>query len=380
MTLIATLTPRGVPVIFGDLLISGVSDSIPDVAIPSLAEGVGDFFGGSGIVIHGMRQKVCVISERLVVAWSGNFLSASVAIAKMREMESQGKFTLEDFHLFFVEDEDIKARPIDLVGWFKATPGFIPFSFGDGVSASHTGTRLGYVQCGGSGFSALQELVDFFIKNEQEIDGDNGPAGYALCMTLTIATLLIRAEHDGRDAAATLRNFFGGGYELAMFFEGKFKKIGDFTIILWEAVVKSASEIELSMPKFLLRQAYKQDTLLMKSAFIGSDAEALKITNEQGHVIFPMGMPPAKVDISDFENLKFGTNLLCHCISAKRTFDGKPFIITLIDKNVGDPLVQVVDGNGEIRLSLNSKIVNKIATSLLQFVNPGTEFEPENLG
>jgi hypothetical protein len=77
--------------------------------------------------------------------------------------------------------------------------------------------------------------------------------------------LLLQAEFRGGDAAATLRNMFGGGYEIAFYSNGRMQKLREVTYVVWEALL-TAHNVHVSLPQLLVKQTYVDDYLLVRSA------------------------------------------------------------------------------------------------------------------
>ena len=66
MTIIAAFLVDNVPVILGDMLISGPELTDRDVGIPTIGDVTEVFPSNSGYSIVGMEQKIVVLSDDLV--------------------------------------------------------------------------------------------------------------------------------------------------------------------------------------------------------------------------------------------------------------------------------------------------------------------------
>ena len=73
---------------------------------------------------------------------------------------------------------------------------------------------------------------------------------------------MLAAEHRQGELARSLKLSFGGGYELAIWNDGKFVLIGGYTTTVWNASV-NAGGVRISMPPSLIANVYYQDEYLV---------------------------------------------------------------------------------------------------------------------
>ena len=87
MTLVAVIAPNDVPVLVGDLLISGPANAANKrLALPSLTSTVNSTELSDGkYAVSGLTQKLAMISDYLAVGWSGSRIAAKAVIADLRE-------------------------------------------------------------------------------------------------------------------------------------------------------------------------------------------------------------------------------------------------------------------------------------------------------
>ena len=132
---------------------------------------------------------------------------------------------------------------MSFVGWVKDEIGLKPFWYhADDVFESQ---KLGVVAAAGSGTHVLKEFSDLISATEFSTRGQPNASETAVSIALSLAGCLLRAELHGGESAPTLRCMFGGGYEIASFLNGRFQKLGDFTFIVWEALVEN-NEVRIS--------------------------------------------------------------------------------------------------------------------------------------
>src|SRR5687767_13267623 len=71
MTLIARYTIENHPFLIGDVLLSGKEEVGRYLNLPTVGDTRPVYPEGSGFVIAGLRQKISVLAENLVVGWAG---------------------------------------------------------------------------------------------------------------------------------------------------------------------------------------------------------------------------------------------------------------------------------------------------------------------
>lgn len=351
--------------VFGDLLITRESDAAPNLKVPAISEDVGDFFGESGWVLSGLHQKVCIISEVCAIAWAGSYLGALIAVAGLRNLAAASNFTLANIKEFLVGNQDLEKHAVSLVGWFREEKTIEPFYYGYGVQMRNS-PKLGYVQCAGSGLDAMRQLIEVFDGSNFNGNENANPGEFALTMGLNLAVNLLRAEHTWGMAAPTLRSFFGGGYELAMYHGGKFQKIGGVTFVLWEAQVIDSSTLDVRI-NLLLTQSYKGDALLTRSAFVKIGEDGLILSNEQAHVVQPLGIAPTHVTQEDLKSLEIGGPLLCHCISVRRQNPKENYFYTRVQQSENKSLLGISRTAEGTHLFISEILMSDISQSILNY-------------
>ena len=253
MTVVAAFNVRGCPLIFGDLLLTAEVDAGErTVAVPALGD-VSDFFGNSGWSIVGMREKVVLISDHCAVAWAGAWLGAAVAIARLREMAAAGPLTTDSVLAYLRDEPDLQRHPASLVGWLVEGERFGQFWFG--TSDVFDGGQLGQVYATGSGCAAVREFAQAANAMEWKVTGEAPVGAIAASTALALCGVLLRSEFHSGDAAEALRAMFGGGYEVAGYFGGRFRKLGDLTFLIWEAQVQG-DNVLLSNPQLIIKRNY----------------------------------------------------------------------------------------------------------------------------
>lgn len=180
-----------------------------------------------------------------------------------------------------------------------------------------------------------------------------------------MSSVLLQSELQGGSAAPTLLSMFGGGYEVAAFQNGCFRKAPNLTFLLWSAEVTSG-EVKLSFPELIVRQAYLDDYLLIRSARISSESgKRPHLIDEQRHVIRPMYASEFNVTHEELEKLAWNSRLLCHCFMVTGEAPDDQMIHTIVQQSAAtDSTIKFEDSDGYLGLYLNEQFLRELAQSL----------------
>lgn len=364
MTAIAAFSVDSCPVVFGDLLVTGETETTPQVGVPAVGD-VHDFFDGSGWSILGLQQKVVLISERCMLAWSGSWLGARVAIADLRSIAATTSLTSEGIRAFLAAHSDVARHGTSFVGWVHEEESGRFGQFRHQAEVINAGT-LGRMSLQGSGTDAIKELVDLWKGIQGRTDGEVNSAVRAIATAFSMSSMLLRAELHGGFAAPTLRSMFGGGYEVAAFFNGRFRKAGNLTLLIWSAKV-TPTGVQLSLPQLIVKQTYMDDVLLLRSARISTEGGGPpKLIDEQRHVILPMYASETRVSHQDLISITFDSPLLCHCFMVQGESESDIMVYTKVQQTGPEsvPSIKFQDTDGQLNLSVNDMFIRDIAQSL----------------
>jgi hypothetical protein len=224
MTLVAAVEILNVPLVFGDILISAPGER-PAVAIPTRPD-AGQFVAPTGYSIAGVRRKVVLLHDRLAVAWARNEMGARRLVKELRGFVGAGG--VQRGGLFdWLRRYPSQGRGVqcELVGWIVDDEGGAAFHWGsDGTFSVDQGPQL--AGTGKEDFQAeiLARPHGFYMKP------DLSPADRALHLALSLA-----GNSIGREIAsgAPLQHLYGGGIEVALFLDGRFRMASDVTFLTW---------------------------------------------------------------------------------------------------------------------------------------------------
>ncbi|WP_395599979.1 hypothetical protein [Pseudomonas sp. B19125] len=253
MTVIASYNHFGCGIVIGDILINGPvnEEKPPRTSLPTLGN-MEDFFGGAW-GIHKSSQKVCIVSDYCALAWAGSQLHARVFIMRISKLSKRIKITKRIIERIFVKCD---SDEISIVGAIYENEKMQTFGFDCHKLECPT---LGEVHYAGSGASVIEEyigIVKEMALKEPKID-DICARGASLA--LTQVAHLLNAEFRKGSGAESIFEFFGGGYEIAAFYDGKFQKITSNFVFHNVNILNGF--LKIGNPRLIISQTYSKDEL-----------------------------------------------------------------------------------------------------------------------
>ncbi|SBT03695.1 hypothetical protein PROAA_1090013 [Candidatus Propionivibrio aalborgensis] len=352
MTLIASLAADGHPTLFGDLLLTGpTANTAPNVSIPALGN-VSNFFGNSGWVVSRLAQKICLVSDRLVVAWSGSWLGASLVLAELRRRDALGLLSYSDIFEYLNGEEELALHPASFIGLISEKDGIRRFHFHAEELDSQSHGKLFYA---GTGACIFKDLTESVISSDACAVGPDNPILTALSANLFFGAALLQTEYLQGDAATTIRNMFGGGYEIAHYDYRlrRFEKIAPITYILWTVDCTDGS-VHVGLPRLIVAQHYSGEFLLIRSLRFDPStvSQAPLNVDERRFVIAPMIASEQMPTVARIADIHIESSTYCHCIAVHVA--GKSIGIgTIISQNVSpaDQSFRLEFHDGKVKFS-----------------------------
>lgn len=274
MTAIGAWRWQGLPVLVGDVALSGLETGPPAV-VPTIKSVESRFPKGSGYVVSGVVQKVVLLSDSLAVAWAGSFVAAIEALGVLRSVGSPSidrlKQSLEEM------DDCVSTRDLVLLGWVRHGNDWSQFSFRD--LRFETIDNAGGMFAG-TGADALSEAQTW--ASRAPVIGDTDPRLICACRCVCMMGHLIRHELSFNKS---LLHYFGGGYEAVCVRDDRLQKLDVAAQIFWDAeFVEAALRVR---PLRVLRNSYDGEYLVVRAAdleFANAPGEA-RLVDEDVHVV-----------------------------------------------------------------------------------------------
>ena len=367
MTIIAAFGINGCPIVFGDLLVTGPASAKggKKVSVPAVGY-VHEFFGASGWTVTGLHQKVTIISDNCVLAWAGSLIGARNAISELKTIAKRKTLTCEDVLRFLRNDPELARHPAGFVGILLEGKSIKQFKY---QAEDFLSDSLGRVYLAGSGSHAVHEFSDLMNSVNFRTKGKVNLVAHAFGRALSLGGMLLQSELGGRESAATIMNMFGGGYEIASYYNGRVQKLDDVSYVIWDAELMD-DEIRLSLPQLIVKQKYVSDFLLIRSMrTAGNDAgPVLRVIDDQRHIIRPMFDSRLELVPHDWANLSLESSLICHCIIVRQK-GAVLGVYTRIQQTAPDSekAMTFTDERDQVVLGLNTKVIKEIGASLDRF-------------
>lgn len=257
MTAIARATINNIPFLFGDLLISGPEVTEPTLALPTI-DNIGRIFpAGSGYVPTGIRQKLTIVDDDLVIGWAGPAFAARTLLNEIRSANAKSKIGHEELRGLLESTDDLVWRQgLSLTGFLWEDGTNFRFNVG-GETASRKGTdEIVVLGSGGRTLGVLAANADQEAKAITETD-EVATLGKAISIAGNLFT-------DEIFRSTSLLHYFGGGYEIVTRFDRSFQKLNDITYIFFNAWT-DGDKVSFDFPKVAIKLKYIGDVLLMRS-------------------------------------------------------------------------------------------------------------------
>jgi hypothetical protein len=365
LTAIATFTFDGCPLVFGDLLLSGPTPAVaPDVRVPAIGS-VADFFGDSGWSILGLQQKVVIVDDRCALAWAGSWLGARVAIAAVREAATTAPLSADRVHEVLEGVSELRSHPADFVGLVAEGETIAFIARGDILVDCWL--PWGLVTSAGSGRQRLRRSLRIQPATAMPLGGVNGIRS-AVSFALQFAGQLLTLERRQGDAAVTLRELFGGGYEIAAYDpgQGRFCKLPpETTYVFWEAAT-DGNEAGLS-PVLLIKKRYIRDVLAIRSLRLEMIGQGqLRAFDDQRHAILPMYECTNLPSIEELNATKLHSELYCHSVLIHSSGAESRIFSSIVHEGIPAvrPSMRIQEQGGEILIEPTPELLRGIAQAV----------------
>lgn len=257
MTLAAALVLNGIPVVMSDLLIT-FERGPEDQRLSLPATGPLPLLSGPRRKIHGLRQKLFIVAENLVIAYASGDVDRTVAgLEGLRSLAATRALAWDEVEKFLLTRRSLAGD--GFVGFF-AEPlldGGFHIRRIQVRGESFNAGDMGAVDAVGSGVDLLREVCVRI--------GEFGalpPGLQALSKVASVCGIITRWEHAVQEPVTWYST--GAAFEIACFRDGKFQK-AELTFAVWDAEVEGGN-IRLNGPFLMIKTKYLGDVLLVDCA------------------------------------------------------------------------------------------------------------------
>lgn len=228
MTLVAAFSIRDIPCMVGDIVISSTATNQEQQSSLPTIGALGDTFHDGPIKITDTQQKLHIISKRLVVGWSDSQLVASVHINELIKIDSENEKPLEHILEYFANlDHQSEIYGAGIIGWLVQEGDFHLFSHN--INESHTYTKFNEMKADGSG---APRFVEYLRTLENDVVSAPDNLSNENLATIDLKTTIGKFLMEENDTSESLSNYYGAGYEVVVYSNHEFKKIGETVFFL----------------------------------------------------------------------------------------------------------------------------------------------------
>ncbi|VVO01612.1 hypothetical protein [Pseudomonas fluorescens] len=311
-----------------DILLTSPNKWMAPFQIPSVLANA-DSPGLKAHTVVGLCQKIVVVNEHFAVAFAGDVPDIQAAVRLIDKLVAQNpELTGKRFVEACLADEQLKKGHFDAIAMSIEDDQIQITSYGADFEDCNEHLEL-YV--GGSGSKhALKNYKDYpshaFDPSEEDI------VVHGTCMALNQFAHHLNFEFKHGFQSETISELFGGGYEVVTYHDGQFHKISDVVYAFADAELDSNNILQIDIPKYMLKSAYKGDDLVIRSVEIDfeEDEDDHLPRNDRTFFIAPVVRYQDTYVKDNCEDLRFSGRFLCFLINIE--FDGKILTIPFVRK------------------------------------------------
>jgi hypothetical protein len=314
MTLIAQLSVNGAPFLVGDVLLTrdrrtGLRANLP------LVGNINEVIASRGLSFEAtFAQKVNVLGDRLVVAWSGSAEQAERVFEVLSALTTRENLSRDDIKRELEAIDRSRIDQLQLLGLLVrevrgTTVSASTFSLDvQGVEVPWSGT----VYAAGSG-------RDEFLRLLNVADWTGGGTSNEFQVAHALLGALTNEEYRKGN---TIVNRWGGGFEAVTFSidTGRFQKVGkvgDLLHTFWTINLDSPDTAQF-LPMFY-KTTYWRDALIIRYArFDGIDKKTFKLMMNSLELVPPLLKSASDYDLDELGVVDFSYRALCCHISIAR--------------------------------------------------------------
>ena len=210
-----------------DLLATAGSDPQQIYRIPTIG-GTGNLYPDDQSSFNaGVQRKIFRASPRLAFAFSGSGLAAKIIAEDARANLSGLDVSRDDVFSFLrnINSQQIGNQPLTVVGLYLGGTGACTFRWTT-RSPNDVSENKHFFE--GSGASALRDILERAAKQNQSAT----PAATDDAI-ISVGSAIARAWKTEEYRRSNLNEFFGGGFELVAYQNGRIAAMTDWALLYW---------------------------------------------------------------------------------------------------------------------------------------------------
>lgn len=363
MTAVMRLKINNWPIILGDLLTSGPErpgrrTMIPTTEYVDQEDLIQILPTGTGDVPVGLRQKIAIISDNLVIGWAGSYIAAKHVMGDLYAKSKFEQFTIESLSDYFGSiGGDIGGLKVEFVGFITdpMDPHKIT-SFEYGCESEPT-TDYGEVGLLGTGGEDLRALLNQFPEPPRILEGNPNAVGTAVSFALGLSGILLNTELA---TLQSLLSFYGGGYEIASFIDGRFQKVDHITYIFWRARIIE-QEVRISQaPLHVFSYAYSGDILKIRSVSFDDTGDRV-IMSQSGYAVPPMTRIVTKEERAPLTVPELNNRWLCHYFLVHSDSDQTQIYAQVDSGSIAENHVRFQEEDDKVIVGVAKEFIESVA-------------------
>jgi hypothetical protein len=366
MTLIATFEVSRVPILIGDLLVSEVISQAPPLALP-LVEDANVAVPQRKYFARSLVQKLNLLSDRLIVAVAADDLAQAIdVVGSLEFIANSPDLSAEMVNRVLEAIEPRRRDKVSLiVGVIEPDPneaqrayvGFIELN-----TERVGGGALGLVTVGGSGQDGFLRTLERIAGDLTSFDQAKKPVLKASAVGLTLACAFYGQEVS---SPANLGEAWGGGFEVAVFDQGRFHKLDNILYLFWKLTDNGDGSHTLTLMHKMMKSQYWGDALLLRVLELEKDKDGNRSTNDWTHLIPSLPNMAGGYDLTAISAPSFDSNWRCSFIHAPQPGNSTPRRFTRVSYH-GEGSKDISYGieDGKLRLSVSRQTYAEVCTFL----------------
>lgn len=299
MTIAAVYDHFGCKIMVGDILITGDTDHVQhNVSLPTIGKMTKPIDEKTSV--YHLFQKINIINKNCIIGWGGNVNKAYEFMNRLHRLSKRLQITKSLISRVFYK---IAHRDNDFCIIAALYNGHSFEHFGINCH-SKPSERLGEIFYFGSGSEAVDEFLDDIIDklNASKPNFDD-LAAQSASIAITQIAHLMKNEILNNSDSININDFFGGGYEAALFYDGAFRKI-NVNYIFFEVEIVN-NNIIIDNPDYIVSQVYNQKLLKYKTIKIKNKKEDDIERNEIIDVEPLIDIQESECDLNIFNHLNW---------------------------------------------------------------------------
>lgn len=369
MTLVAAYATSGAPVLLGDIIISriGIEDEHVPTPVRNNVEAVlpKEWMRN----ISRLQRKVFIIAPNITLAWTGDALAASQVIGELKKhFSGRGIINSVNFFSYLSRNNfELRALSVTLIGWASTD---------NGITAFRWNSKSGFYIQRGSTF-VDGEGKEYFVKminaraNQTHSD-DNDIVDRAVFGALnTIGSLISDEATHGEN----LWDVFGGGYEIVVWANGRFRFVNDILFVFMvaeDADQNNGGEVfNIKLAPTFIIQRYICDELVIERRELKKEKNGLySIRMRNIHIVGQERVMPEHKSrqISNIAVLNYDLNagFIC-CTAFYQPTDSDAYLCTTASFPAGqEGYIRAHSTTSRQSLSIGGELIEKMTESFIR--------------